>query len=239
MFNAPIQGWIFADIVKNVPLNQFTKLTEATLGANYAGNILSAYRITPGMDHNLFLTRLMYLMGDITFSEPAHNLSGALATRSEKRVFRYTMTMRNPFPGSNLHQIPGHHFIDLLFLFGTLRERYPTQRYKDLSDEFGKRWLRFGLGIDPWDEYKIDGREDDGKLMLISGAEGWVVKTRERDEEESKHAEEGERRYAGWEALTSVMKNLSLEEGGKVQGEQLWQKWIGGIFSLMSSARPT
>jgi hypothetical protein len=68
---------------------------------------------------------------------------------SKKKVYRYTTTMRNPFPGSAFHQIPGHHFIDILFLFQTLRERYPSERLRDLSEEFGKRWIRFAIWEKP------------------------------------------------------------------------------------------
>jgi hypothetical protein len=217
-----------------MPLDKFIEISKSTFGDAYALTILSAYGITPDMDQNLFWTKLMYLLGDFAISEPAHNLSRALTTKSKKKIYRYTMTMRNPFPGSSLHQIPAHHFIELLFLFGTLRERYPTQRSKDLSDEFGKRWLKFGVSIGPWDEYKFDGSEEDGKLMLISGAEGWLVKTRKRDEEESKNAEEGERRYAAWEALSSVMKAIASGEKGEVQGEEMKRVWIRGIFGLIA-----
>ena len=170
--------------MKRVPWDPFIALSNKVLGEAKASKILSAYEITPAIDKNLLWTRLMYIMGDVIFSEPTHKLASSLAIQKapyKKKVYRYAMTMRNPFLGSPLHQIPGHHYIDLLLLFGTLMERYPTQRLRDLSEEFGRRWLRFGARLEPWGEYEVVGEEDDGKIMIISGTEGFTVKSRKQD----------------------------------------------------------
>jgi hypothetical protein len=176
-------------------------------------------------------------MGDIAFSEPAHKLATSLSLSSNKKVYRYTLTMRNPFPGSDLYQIPGHHFIDLLYLFRTLRDRYSRTKDKEISDEFGKRWLAFGAGKEPWDEYK----EGEEKIMVVSGREGWVVKSREVDEVESKEAEEGERRYRCWEVLGDVMRDLVTGERGEVKGEETRLAWgpEGGIYRLVGMEGPS
>jgi hypothetical protein len=123
------------------------------------------------MDDNLFRNKLSFLMGDIMFSEPIHRLALSLAS-SKKKIYHYTQTIRNPFQGSLLHQIPGHHFIDLLFLFQTLRERYPSQKLRDISEEYGRRWIRFAAGEMPWEEYKLG--EGDGEKDYGYQWEDWV-----------------------------------------------------------------
>lgn len=206
--------------MKNVKLDQFIELTNNTLGVANATKLLTVYEITPDMDANLFWTKLSYLMGDHIISESVHSLSNFLVGNTSKKIYRYTETVRNPIPGTPNHQIPGHHFIELLYLFGTIRERYPSQRDRYLSEEFGKRWLRFGVGLEPWDEYRIEGKEDDGKIMIISGSEGWVLKSRARDGMESLKAEEGKRRYEGWEVMTEVIKSLFEGERDAVEVEE-------------------
>jgi carboxylesterase type B len=178
------------------------------------------------MPQNLFWTRLIYLMGDLAFSQPVHSLATSLATNwanhPTKNVYRYTLTFRNPFPGTELHQIPGHHFIELLFLFGTLQERYHMRQQIALSEEFMHRWIAFGRGEEPWEKF-----EAAGNIMVISGREGWVCKTREQDERESLDAEEGIRRYAGWENIADVMKNLKEDRGavGASTAMMAWGPW--------------
>jgi hypothetical protein len=101
----------------------------------------------------------------------------------------------------------------MLFLFGTLRERYPNQKLRDLSDEFGKRWLRFGVGLAPWEEYVLDGREGEGEIMVINGRNGFDLRSRKEDVEESMLTEEGERRYVAWETMMELMGGIASEQG--------------------------
>ena len=91
-----------------------------------------------------------------------------------------------------------------------------------------KRWVRFRTGLEPWDEYRLDGSDDDGKIMIISGSEGWILKTKMQDNEESKRNEEGERRYKGWEIIAPVMKRLASGEKGVV-GVRM-QGWNGALM---------
>lgn len=167
------------------------------------------------------------------FSEPIHKLTGSLASLSSKKVYRYIQTLRNPFQGSLLHQIPGHHFIEALFLFQTLREKYPSQRLKDISEEYGKRWISFAAGEEPWEEYRLHGGVGDGKIMVINGRTGFEVRSRNDDEVESKIIEEGERRYAGWEVTREIMEALAKgDDSGR--GENVRWNWgtDDGIFRL-------
>jgi hypothetical protein len=227
--------------LKHISPSAFLKHSDSILGASNAHKILSAYDITSSTHPNAFWTKLLYLMGDLMFSEPSHKFVNYLASQhspNKKKIYRYTMTMRNPFPGSNLHQIPGHHFIDILFLFQTLRERYPTKRLRNLSEEFGKAWLRFGVGKEPWDEFKKGEGEE--KIMVFNGVDGCSLRSRKEDERLSAGAEEGERRYKGWEAIAEVMGDLAKAKRGVVSAEETRLAWgpDGGVFRLIGLKGP-
>jgi hypothetical protein len=230
-------------LLQHVPLDPFINVTKKILGLSNADKVLGANGITPGMDPNAFWTKLNFMMGDMTFSQPIHKVSSFIASLppspTKKKIYRYTQTYRNPFPGSTLYQIPGHHFIDMLFLFGTLRERYPSQKLRDLSDEFGKRWLRFGVGLAPWEEYVLDGREDEGKIMVINGRKGFDLRSRKEDVEESRLSEEGERRYVAWETMMEVMDGIAREQG-VAKGEAAMWKWLAndGMLGLVGVKGP-
>jgi hypothetical protein len=185
------------------------------------------------MDINLFWNKLSYLMGDIMLSEPFHKLAASLGSpSSNKRVYRYTQTLRNPFQGSLLHQIPGHHFIELLFLFQTLRDRYPSQKLRDISEEYGRRWIKFAVGRNPGRKYRLDGGEGEGRIMVINGRSGFEIRSRREDEME------GERRYVGWVVIEEIMRDLVYEGGVRKGGV----KWKGGtddgIFRLAGLKNP-
>jgi len=78
-----------------------------------------------------------------------------------------------------------------LYLFRTLKDQYSRNKDRELSEEFGKRLLAFGVRKEPWEEYKLG--EDEEKIMVVRGRDGWRVKSREADEVESRGAEEGEK----------------------------------------------
>jgi hypothetical protein len=127
----------------------------------------------------------------------------------------------------------------MLFLFATLRDRYPSQKLRDLSGEFGKRWLKFGVGLAPWEEYVLDGNEGEGKIMVINGRNGFDLRSRKEDVEESKLSEEGERRYAAWETTIEVMSDIAREQG-VVKGEAVMWKWLtnDGMLGLVGIKGP-
>ena len=86
---------------------------------------------------------------------------------------------------------------------------------------------------------RIDGTEDEGKIMIIGGSEGWSLKSRKQDERESKVVEEGERRYKGWEAIADVMRKLAEVDSGFVK-ENARLAWgpDGGIYRLLGVQGP-
>lgn len=145
---------------------------------------------------------------------PAHKIARALA-RTNKRVYRYTLSLRNPFHGSIFGNVLGHHFVDLLYQFMTLLERYPEERQKTASIQFARYWLQFGNGNAPWPEFKVDDMmngekgnqhhiDDDEIIAVADSREGWVVRSRRKDEDLSQLAEGGPRRYRQWEVLEEI-----------------------------------
>lgn len=86
----------------------------------------------------------------------------------------------------------------------TLSERFPTQHYIDMSVDFGRALTRFGAGLEPWDEFRVGDNEEE-KIAVVDGREGWVVRTRKQDERVSGLDECGKRRYAQWELLADAL----------------------------------
>ncbi|PVH81523.1 alpha/beta-hydrolase [Cadophora sp. DSE1049] len=232
------EGSFLMNTMRSVPRDAFIALSHEALGPSNAEQILSAYDITPSTDPNPFWTRISYLMGDVMFSSPTHNLAKSLITNlgNKKKIYRYTQTVRNPFPGSPVYQVAGPHSIDSFFLFGTLRERYPTKKLRDLSEEFGKRWLRFAAGIEPWAQYET--KEE--KIMVINGITGFDLRSQEDDTIDSAASEEGVRRYEGWEAIADVMQKLAEGDHGRENGEKARMEWgtDGGVFRLAGLQGP-
>ncbi|KAH6661674.1 Alpha/Beta hydrolase protein [Halenospora varia] len=215
------EGFIFQPAMKHTKIDDFIGAYNRLLGSFDAAELLGHYGITSSMDKSLFWTRSMFLAGDLLFSEPAHNLCNSLA--GNKKIFRYTLTARNPFPGSIYSQVPGHHFLDILFLFLTLRDRFPSPVYAAIAEGFASRWITFAYGDAPWEEYsapkadrvRVNKGEARGNIAVVSGREGWVVRNRVQDEEESKKSEEGERRYKQFEIIQRVLGKF--EDGCEAQ----------------------
>jgi hypothetical protein len=117
-----------------------------------------------------------------------------------------------------------HHFIDLLFLFQTLRERHPSQKSRGISEEYGKRWIKFSVGEEPWEPYRLDGGVEEGKVMDINGRTGFEVWSWKEDEVEIAMSEEGERRYVGWEVIGEILGGIVKSHGVKAAEDVKW-KW--------------
>jgi hypothetical protein len=122
----------------------------------------------------------MLLLGDLIFSQPTHVLAQELAgttVRNDKdrrrKVYRYTMCLSNPFPGSSLSHVPDHHFVEILFQFMTLIPRYPRRRNDFLAliaIDTARKWNHFANGLAPWEgEYD---RTNEGKVALCDGIRG-------------------------------------------------------------------
>ncbi|KAH8729924.1 Alpha/Beta hydrolase protein [Ilyonectria robusta] len=201
--DAIYEGYLFAYNLKTVHIEDFCKHVESILGAEKAQKVLQLYDISAGMDPNLFWTQLCTFCGDVMFSLPCHKLLQT-ATRSRKQVYRYTLSLRNPFPGSFFSGVLGHHFIELAYQFMTLMDRFPLQKQRDISIGFARKWTAFAYGEEPWAPYMLA----DETIAVADSREGWVVRTRAEDMESSADDEGGQRRYAKWEALDAVFCEL-------------------------------
>jgi hypothetical protein len=124
----------------------------------------------------------------------------------DKKIFRFTNAMRNPFPGTTSYQVCGH-AVELLYMFGNYLERYPTKQGKEISTGFIERFTKFAYGEAPWDQYFPGER----KIAVADGRLGWVTRTREEDERISKDDELGERRYAQWDMIGEVLAPLNAK----------------------------
>jgi len=207
------EGYVLYRHQMNVLAEDVIPAFHHTLGAEKATKLLEMYGISPGMDRNLFWQQSMLLTGDIFLSEPIHSLATSLTAPSttsacpERKVFRYTATLRNPFPGSHQYQVPGHHAIDLTYMFGNLVFRMPLASQRAASIEWMRRWVRFGAGLVPWVEHESRW----GRLAIADARLGWIVRDRGEDEERSKEDEWGERRYKQWEYIAEILNALELE----------------------------
>lgn len=112
---------------------------------------------------------------------PNHALAKYLTTHTNKKVYRYTFNVRNPFPGAPCYQV-AHHWVDVYFVFKTFQFRYPTQRLKDLSSQHAQLWVDFTNGKAPWSEYKDIGNGNE-IVIVADEHEGWVERTVRQDEE--------------------------------------------------------
>lgn len=181
-----------------------------------AAALLTAYNIHPALPSNLFWTNAARLLGDMAFSEPTARAARALAASPHHRLYRYHVGLSNPFPGSVYAFVAGHHFVEIMYLFLTYLERYPTHRggfFAAMAMEFARKWIAFANGRAPWEEFC----EGDGeKMAVFDDVRGFEVRTRERDEEVSREDVWGERRYEGWEMITRALENV--EDADRARG---------------------
>ncbi|KAH7403893.1 Alpha/Beta hydrolase protein, partial [Cadophora sp. MPI-SDFR-AT-0126] len=229
------EGYLFADALKHIDLDNFVLHFEQKLGKEKASRMLSAYGIERGMDKNLFWTRLNTLVGDLTFSQSTHSLTHSYAvnqqqhpskTSSSKTIYRYSLELRNPFPGSIFYGVAGHHFIELLFQFQTLIERYPTARLRTISTEFAQRLIKFAVGEAPWSPYEAEEQ----RISVVSSRDGWQVYTREEDVRQQGLSEDGGRRYSEWEMMEEVWAGLQNDREETVR--------MVGMEGLMGLVNP-
>ena len=111
--------------------------------------------------------------------------------------------LRNPFLGSMFYQVPGHHFVDLAYLFMNMQERFPSERDRQTSTEFARRWIAFSYQKSPWTEYR-----DQQSIAVVDSQSGWRILTKKDDILLSREAEDGGRRYEQWEILFTTMEKL-------------------------------
>ncbi|KAI1616874.1 Alpha/Beta hydrolase protein [Exophiala viscosa] len=231
-----LEGYALRESLRAVPAAGFVGVVKASLPEPQAVGLLEAYDIPTTveaaweMDPNLFFGNLTYVIGDIMFSAPYDmlcNMLGQHDSGKQRKIYRYAFGLSNPFPGSDHSFVTGHHFVEILFIFLTLLDRYPKHRDNWLAKqacETARRWITFAHGKQPWDEYLVDEDETQAKIAVCDDLQGWTVKTVAQDEEESKSYPWGPRRYAGWRAYHAALE--SLREPGVSQ--DVWEMKVHG-----------
>ncbi|KIX92188.1 uncharacterized protein Z520_12069 [Fonsecaea multimorphosa CBS 102226] len=222
------EGHVFRDLLRSTSAVRFVSGVLSIFPDKDAARLLCAYDLptSPELasvaDKNLFWRNLTQLIGDMFFSVPIHRLVTHLARQNiatsnsgapKRKVYRYCFGLSNPFPGSDHSFVPGHHFVEILFVFLTLLDRYPTHRNKWLerqARETARKWVLFANGEAPWDEYMVaeSGDTNNAKVAVCDDIRGWHVKTMSQDEEESKSDPWGPRRYVGWGAWEKAYQAL-------------------------------
>lgn len=228
------EGVVFIEMLQQRQFSSsfFIQLIQKMFPSPQAQELLAAYDMpTSGsMDSNRFLLQVSYFIGDLVFSAPVHEMANHLSwkacTDGTRRIYRYCFGLSNPFLGSTLGYIPGHHFVEILYVFLTLLDRYPTRRdhwIEKQARETAKRWVSFANGQAPWTKYEVSrtatgtsGQEGmievkDAKIAIADDIHGWTIRTMSEDEELSKSDPWGERRYAARRALESAYLSLKTE----------------------------
>ncbi|KAG4428509.1 hypothetical protein IFR05_016006 [Cadophora sp. M221] len=232
------EGYLFAEALKHIDLERLVLHFEQKLGKSNATRLLSTYGIERGLDKNLFWTRLNTLAGDLTFSQSTHSLTNSYArnqkqqqqeSSSHKTIYRYSLELRNPFPGSIFYGVAGHHFIELLFQFQTLKERYPTDRLRAISTEFSQRLIKFAVGEAPWSSYEAEEQ----RIAVVSSRDGWQVYTREEDVRQALLCEDGGRRYDAWEVMEEVWSALKTRPDKEEIIRMVGMEGLEGLIGLL------
>lgn len=189
----------------------FTALDTSLQPAD-AEKLRDYYKISRSLPDNLFWTNVARLLGDFAFSEPTDRLVSALASSVDHKVYRYHGALSNPFPGSMYSFVAGHHFVEVLYLFLTYLERYPTHRenfFAQVAKGMARMWIGFANAQVPWEEYKKD---EAGNIAVFDDLRGIDVRTREQDEDVSKKDVWCERRYQGTKIITSALEHAEDAE---------------------------
>lgn len=236
------EGYILYAYTQNLAQSTFVDVLRNAFGQSHADELLTQYSIDPSqpMDSNLFWSRCMILLGDLLLSEPIDRAAAALAPH--KPTYRYTICLSNPFPGSANSFVSGHHFVDILYLFMTLTERYPTRRdnfFARQAETIARKWIAFANGTEPWHVHTPGSRE----IAIFDDICGMEVRTQDDDARRSQKDIWGERWYEGWEKIKEVLEGIDPDvTPGKTLGERIvaarW-KIYGGLVGAMQGAPDT
>ena len=182
--NTGFEGTPYLSIARSLTPSKFRSHMLAGLSEKATAKILATYNVTSAtMDQNLFIHAATRWLGDIIFDAPIHALCKYLSTKTDKKVYRYIFDVGNPFVGTPFYKIP-HHWVDVYFLFRTLKFRYPSKQLKDISDKHAQMWVSFANRKVPWGEY--GDREDQKKIIMVADEkEGWKQWSLEDDEARS------------------------------------------------------
>ena len=108
---------------------------------------------------------------------PTQALCRYVSLNTNKRIYRYIFSARNPFPGAPFYQL-AHHWVDVYFLFRTMQFRFAFPWLKDLSDEHARMFLSFANGAEPWTASRRNHLTKEGDVVMVADeSNGWIEKS--------------------------------------------------------------
>lgn len=220
------EGQLFLLGVSALNQETFQDTVKAVFPQSEAEALLKAYDlpISGTEDMNRALIPLSHFFGDLAFSSQYQSLAETLlqhASKSKRQVFRYSFALSNPFPGTLFSNSPGHHFVEILYVFLTLLDRYPSRRDSwaaRQAKETARKWIAFANGQRPWEPYASSNTAgiEDTQIAICDDLRGWTVRTTKEDDQISRDDPWGERRYHGWKAFGTAFNALK-EDGESVE----------------------
>ena len=193
------------------PAKTIDIVRNALGGDDLAGKLMKEYDLYDGMPQVLLHLNLAILEGDMWLVEPIHRMADIVSHDPNKKVYRYTFCLTNPWPGTDCSFVTGHHYIELFFIFLTLLERFPKGRNRFLekqAKETARRWITFANAKEPWARY-----EGTKKISAVCDDRvGWEERTMEQDRIVSEDDPWGKRRYEGIELLKAVWEKMGGEK---------------------------
>ena len=209
------EGSVALGLISNPnPAKVVDLIKVQTGGGPLADAILQEYDMTADMSKILCKLNYSFLLGDVWLTEPIHSIADAVSEKG-KEVYRYACCLSNPWPGSDVSFMTGHHFVEILFLFLTLCERYPRTRNGFLekqAKEMARRWIAFANRRAPWPKYTKEERV----MAVCDDRVGWDDRTRDLDEKISEADVWGRRRYKGVELMRRAWREMEQSQGEEV-----------------------
>lgn len=191
------------DLIRNI-------LLEYVKDQDELNTILTAYNVTPELDHNLLLERVEHMVGDAVFK--VINYATMLVSkefREQKKLWTYHFDQRSCV--KNSLEGTAYHAHELLYLFGNLdNELNEAERY--MARDFAAAWIRFVYGEAPWEVEQVP--EEGWKWKVWGPDSAQAVKTEEEDETARSY--------------TRIKKLLSMGNG------ETWKRWFKGSDALVN-----
>jgi carboxylesterase type B len=137
--------------------------------------VLAAYSLAKGTPMDKVVEQATLLSGDLIFQQPIRDAARELV-KAGKKVYYYHFDYPNPYPAPFWGGV-AHHFVDVLFVFQTLKEIYPNDLSRKVAEDMGRYWVSFAAKGQPdgWKKF------NDGVVAVVHPAEGWIQNTVEED----------------------------------------------------------
>jgi carboxylesterase type B len=166
--------------------------------------VLEAYSIVKGTPKEKVIAEATLLSGDLLYQQGIRDAARAFV-KAGKKVYYYHWDYPNPFPVPFFGGV-AHHFVDLLFIFQTLRDIYPNELAKKIAEDSGRYWVSFAAKGKPdgWREF------NGGIVAVVDPEKGWVQRTEDED-----RCQTPWRRHDRWDLIAKI------QPYGQAWGDQM------------------